>query len=124
MRVKRLCQVIKYMLLFILTGVLYGLFVEKTGFGIPCIFHLVTGWQCPGCGMTHMCIALLHLDIRTAYRSHPMMVVLLPVFGVVFVRYLVRYVYNGQRRLSRSENGIIYLCIALLLIYAVVRNLS
>lgn len=123
MRVRRFCQVIKYVLLLVLAGGLYGLAVERTGFGIPCIFHLVTGWQCPGCGMTHMCIALLHLDVRTAYGSHPVMFLLLPVFGVIFARYLIRYVNSGQRRLSRAENGIIYLCIALLLIYTVVRNL-
>ena len=35
--------------------------IESAGQGIyPCLFHLVTGAYCPGCGGTRALLALLH----------------------------------------------------------------
>lgn len=41
-------------------------------FGIDCIFRTFFGISCPGCGMTHAFIALLRLDLASAFRYHPM----------------------------------------------------
>lgn len=37
----------------------------------PCVFHLLTGYWCPGCGITRMLHALVHLDIAGAWRMNP-----------------------------------------------------
>lgn len=40
-------------------GMLYCIWLHCTGLGIPCLFYLWTGFKCPGCGITRMCLALL-----------------------------------------------------------------
>ena len=50
---------------------------DAPGGGMPCLFRTLTGWQCPGCGMTHAVVALLRLDIRTAFACNA----LFPVYG-------------------------------------------
>jgi hypothetical protein len=43
-----------------------------------CIFHRLTGLECPGCGMTRAVHAMLHGDARGAFRFNPLGMVLLP----------------------------------------------
>ena len=57
---KRWKRVLGYGILVICAGLLYAVFVKWSGIAIPCLFHLVTGLKCPGCGVTQMCVALLH----------------------------------------------------------------
>jgi hypothetical protein len=42
-----------------------------TAFSPPCLFHLLTGMDCPGCGMTRAFLHLAHGDIRGAWYLHP-----------------------------------------------------
>ncbi len=45
-------------------GIFYTL--ARLGIGIPCIFHTVTGLQCPGCGSSRAALSLLRLDFAGA----------------------------------------------------------
>ncbi|MCR4705822.1 MAG: DUF2752 domain-containing protein [Lachnospiraceae bacterium] len=40
--------------------------------GIGCPIRFVTGVSCMGCGMSRAWIALLHLDLKSAYCYHPL----------------------------------------------------
>lgn len=40
-------------------------------FHIPCIFHLLTGWYCPGCGGTRAVKYLLQGKILLSFQYHP-----------------------------------------------------
>ena len=73
------------MMLLGMAGLLYGIFVSYTGLAIPCLFRKVTGLLCPGCGVTGMCVALLHLDWRGAFSCHPVLFVLLLPLTAVFI---------------------------------------
>lgn len=42
------------------------------GLDMGCIFRLVTGVPCPGCGMTRAHLAALSLDFRAAFFYHPL----------------------------------------------------
>ncbi len=39
---------------------------------MPCIFHSVTGFYCPGCGGTRAVSALLHGRIAASFVCHPL----------------------------------------------------
>lgn len=41
-------------------GLLYGYVLIPLGLRIPCPFRLLTGLRCPGCGVTDLCLGLLH----------------------------------------------------------------
>jgi len=41
-------------------GLFYGYVLLPAGVRIPCLFYEVTGMRCPGCGVTALCLDLLH----------------------------------------------------------------
>jgi hypothetical protein len=47
----------------------------------PCLFHLATGLQCPGCGSTRALHHLLHGDVAGAFRLNPLLLAV-PPFAV------------------------------------------
>lgn len=83
-----------------MAGLLYGIFVSYTGLAIPCLFRKVTGLLCPGCGVTGMCVALLHLNWKGAFFCHPVLFVLLLPLTAVFICSAAGYVQNGRFRFA------------------------
>ena len=107
----------------LLLGLLYAAFVGATGFGIPCVFRLITGLQCPGCGVSRMCMALLRLDFRAAWRANPAVTALLPLGAAVAADMSVRYVRTGSSRPDKFCNAAMIFMLAVLLVFGVARNL-
>ena len=46
---------------------LYYILVIKTG--IPCLFHELTGWYCPGCGTCRAVRAFVHGEFREMFSD-------------------------------------------------------
>ena len=77
----------------LLFGMLYALWVWRTGRYIPCLFRQVTGWACPGCGISHMCMELLHLDFYGAFRQNAgvfLLAVLWGLYGLLCLLFRIR----------------------------------
>jgi hypothetical protein len=64
----------------VLAGAAYAL-RETGGVGwMPgCLFHKLTGLDCPGCGMTRGTYALLHGRFAEAFAFNPVGMILLPL---------------------------------------------
>lgn len=120
---KRLKKVLWLGAVLLLGGCTYAVFCRVTGWGIPCIFHLVTGLHCPGCGVSRMCLALLRLDIRGAWEANPAILALLPAGAVLAVRIILRYIRTGASRPTRGEEWIMIGMSVILVLYAVWRNI-
>jgi len=73
-----------------------------TGFGLPCPFRAITGWDCPLCGGTRMGVALLHGDVRSAFLFNPLALIGLVIVGVLGVLWAVEAVGGPAIRLPRS----------------------
>ena len=104
-------------------GLGYALWIRFTGLGVPCPFHAVTGWLCPGCGVTRMCLALLRWDWPAAWNANPVLLMMLPVLAVLGVRLAVRYVREGAAAGSKWESALLWAMTALLIVWGVARNL-
>ena len=67
-------------------------FLDPTRVAIfpPCLFHQVTGLDCPGCGAQRALHQLLHGHIIAAIRLNAMFVVSLPLFAWIGLRFLAR----------------------------------
>lgn len=104
-------------------GVIYFL-LTQLGFTIPCIFHLITGFYCPGCGVTRMCINLLKLDIYSAFRCNPAVFVILPFLTLIFVRRAYDYIKFGTAKHEKWMTVIEITSLILLIIFGVLRNIS
>ena len=85
-------------------GLLYAHLVRVTGFGIPCIFHTITGLDCPSCGVTRMCMALLRLDFAAAFRYNAAILVLSPL-GIAVAAAGVALCEDRARKTFKGRNG-------------------
>ena len=119
----RAIKVTKYILIILIIGILYGLFVMNTGIGVPCIINLITGYKCPGCGVSRMCMALMRLDVNAAYNYNKVLFLLLPVLLAVYTYQLYRYIRYNNNKLTKVQSAILYIAVALLLVWGIIRNL-
>lgn len=108
---------------FLIAGLLYGMFFSVTGIGVPCLFRTITGFLCPGCGITHMCVALMEGDIPKAIQSNSVIFFLLPFILYLLAVQLFWYIKTGTMKVSKRENIMAYVMIVILVGYGIVRNL-
>ena len=67
-------------------GVLFVAWLALYLLDIGCVFRLMTGIPCPGCGMTRAWLAALRLDFAAAFAYHPLFWVVPIAFVLAFVR--------------------------------------
>lgn len=103
-------------------GCAYAVLFIKTGFGIPCPFHLITGLNCPGCGVTRMAVSLLKLDFAAAFNENAGLFCLLPFILALFANYVYRYIRYGTRTLPKPAEICAWVIAGLLLVWGAVRN--
>lgn len=112
---------IRYLLIILGVGFGYYLWLNFTHLGIPCPFRTITGWLCPGCGITHMLIALIQLDFHTAYLENPFLLLTLPfVIGQIIYQ---RYLQLTKQVNPRWNQVLLWLYVIALIIFGILRNL-
>lgn len=120
MRLKHLLFLVGF---WALIGLGYLIFVWYFGFGVPCLFHLITGLKCPGCGVTRMVLSLAQLQFQEAWNSNAALLCLLPVGAVLAVDASITYVRTGNPFLHKWQKPVIWCIIVLLLIFGILRNI-
>lgn len=112
---------IRYLLIILGVGFGYYLWLNFTHLGIPCPFRTITGWLCPGCGITHMLIALIQLDFHTAYLENPFLLLTLPfIIGQIIYQ---RYLQLTKQVNPRWNQVLLWLYVIALIIFGILRNL-
>ena len=96
-------------------GLFYGLVLIPLGVRIPCLFYRFTGLRCPGCGVTDLCLALLHGHFVPSYNWG------LVLASPALVWLLVRLWKNGA--CGKAEKAVSAALLAFLLAWGVARNL-
>lgn len=54
-----------------------------------CVFTIITGKNCLGCGMTRACMRLIHFDIYGALDFNIFSVIVFPSLCYYYLRYLI-----------------------------------
>ena len=74
------------------TAILFFFDPTKFHFYPPCVFHQLTGLQCPGCGATRAVFHLLHGDIAGAFRLNQFLFLVVPfvMIGMQWPSFLKR----------------------------------
>ncbi len=112
---------IRYLLIILGVGFGYYLWLNFTHLGIPCPFRTITGWLCPGCGITHMSIALIQLDFHTAYLENPFLLLTLPfLIGEILYQ---RYLQLTKQTNPQWNQVLLWLYVIALIIFGILRNL-
>ena len=119
---ERARKVLRLALEIVVLVVIYALIFNITGFGIPCVFRVVTGLKCPGCGMTHALGAMLQGDFRAAAGYNILSVTLVPILGIYFLLKVVQYVRKGEQEFKILEVVFLLMCAILCLCYFFIRN--
>jgi hypothetical protein len=103
-----------------------------TGFGLPCPFRAITGWDCPLCGGTRMGSALLHFEFGAAFAFNPLAMIAVIIVGSLGVAWTIQLAGGPAFRLparmrewSASVRPTSWLLAAAagLVVYTVLRNL-
>ncbi len=103
-------------------GILYYIFIRITGLAIPCIFRKITGFLCPGCGITRSILAAVRLDFAGAFAYNQFVFIVLPVLAYILIKNDYVYIRYGNRKLSRFDDTLIFICIVGAIIFGVLRN--
>jgi Protein of unknown function (DUF2752) len=92
------------------------------GFYPVCMFHLLTGWNCPGCGATRALYALLHGNFPLALKDNALFVLMLAALAVWGGRFILRKLKN-QPAAFNVPPKFLWMFLVVAVIFAVARNL-
>ena len=101
----------------------YYIFVRLTGLGIPCVFHKLTGLDCPGCGNSRALIALSHFKVKSAAKHNLFIFPELLFVGYTALYVTIGYIKTGSYKAMLRPAWLAWGFLALLVIWGVVRNI-
>jgi uncharacterized iron-regulated membrane protein len=103
-------------------AVLFFFDPAKHGFYPICLFHSLTGWNCPGCGATRAAYQLLHGHLLRALHDNALFVLMLAALAIWSARRVVQKVRNQPMALNVPP-GVWWALLVVVLIFTGVRNL-
>jgi hypothetical protein len=108
----------------IIAGAAYLFFFEpgKTGFFPSCPFRLLTGFTCPGCGVTRALHQILHGHFYTAFTLNPLFLLAIPFLLFALLRYSVIVMRGGVPRPNALPAPYIYAIFFAILSFWIIRN--
>lgn len=100
---------------------LFGMFLYFIGFGVPCVFHSITGLKCPGCGITHMFESIFKFEFLKAFKYNQYAFTLL-ILGICYLIYYISCLILKVKPKEVSDK-VMYSLIAIGFLFMIIRNL-
>lgn len=108
----------------LITFLLYSFNPSETAIAPKCMFKMLTGWDCPGCGFQRAAHAALHGHFVTAARYNFFLIYALPYLLALI---LTEWVWKGarQEKWRRIFEGSLALNFYIIsfLVWGIVRNI-
>ncbi len=112
---------VKIAIVLFLLFLLYYFLNQRYSFSIPCLFHEITGLYCPGCGITRLLFSLLQLDFLNAFKSNPLIFVLIVLYmGYLLLKIVLKITKNKEITIP---NYVYYILLVIVILFGVVRNI-
>ena len=96
----------------------------RLGLRIPCVFHLITGLNCPGCGNTRAVMAMLRFDFREMLHYNLLFPLELAYLVYLYVVSVLHYVRTGRATYKPKSQWPDVVLLIILLAWGVVRNVT
>ena len=108
----------------LLAGATYLFVFEpgKSGFFPVCIFRFLTGFTCPGCGITRALHQVLHGHFINAFTLNPLFVLFSPLLLFALLRYTVIVMRGGVPRQNVVPAFYLYALFFVILSFWIFRN--
>ncbi|MDD6223451.1 MAG: DUF2752 domain-containing protein [bacterium] len=107
-----------------LVNVYYFVFI-KNKIVVPCLFHEITGFYCPGCGVTRMMFSLINLDFYQAFRYNQLLFISLPFIMVCIIDKIVKWLVGNPNYLHDKINDKVWITLLLItVLFGILRNIS
>lgn len=81
----------------------------------PCMFNIVTGLYCPGCGMTRAVHSLLHFKFYQAVRYNILIILIPPL--------LIIYLFMDYVGKCELKKVVMIIMLSIAIFYGIIRNL-
>lgn len=85
-----------------------------------CVFHRVTGWNCPGCGGLRATHQLLHGHLETAFRLNPLFVVAIPAAIILLLWHFLK---KSSEKKNQFWPAWLWISLAVVIAFGIARNL-
>ena len=119
----RLKSVLKSAAIILAIGIAYYIFVKITHLGIPCVFNLITGLHCPGCGISRMFISLASLNFKVAFQYNAFVMVIGPIAAIFVLRHYIKYILSGNQKSDKLETVLLIIALVLAIAFGILRNI-
>lgn len=92
---------------------------------VPCMFHLVTGLYCPGCGGTRAVNALLNGRVLLSFFYHPIVLYTAVIYVWFMVSHTLERMTKQKWRIGmKYRNGYLFFALALVLLNIAVKDIA
>ncbi|MCR5430030.1 MAG: DUF2752 domain-containing protein [Eubacterium sp.] len=108
-------------LMVIASAVAIYAFLRITHISLECPVYQMSGIYCPGCGLSRCGLNFFKLDFYASFRDHPGLFVGMVVWIVISV-----FAFVGKPKVFRDSKvliRILYITLALYLIFSILRNI-
>jgi hypothetical protein len=120
---KRLRSVVAHYTAIICVGLFYGYVLIPIGISVPCVFRKITGLKCPGCGVTQMCLDILHGNILASWNENRGLFAILPWLIFLQGKYDYLYLKYGDVSYTKKENTAYCILACFTVAWGVFRNI-
>lgn len=122
---KRIIKIILIIAISIIGLITYHYLNQYYNFSFPCLFHQITGYYCPGCGITRSLFSLLEGKIYQAFMYNQLVFILLPFFIIYFIYNSYIYIFNKENKLINKIPNYVYIILLIIVIsFGIIRNLD
>ena len=114
-------EISKKLIYTIVAGIAYCLIIRFTEFSLPCPIKYLTGYKCPGCGITTMMLALLEGDWQGAKGANIFLFYMLPTLALAII--IFQNKSNDGVRYRKLYNDFLGFYLFALISFGIYRNI-
>ena len=118
---KKVCFLIFFFILMVILILTFYYFYNIYNIGIPCVFKTITGYNCPGCGLTRAVGEIINFDFKKALEYNSSVFIVLPLLIYYFSNSIYSWLFDKKKK--ELPKIIIVLMIIYLILHTIIKNI-